>query len=286
MKYTTLISVQELQTHLGDPTWKIVDCRFSLTSPDSKQQEYLQAHIPGAVYAHLDKNLSGRVILGKTGRHPLPDIDRLARFFSQIGIDESIQVVAYDDAGGSSAAVRLWWLLRWMGHTSVAVLDGGWQEWLQAGYLVKCGREKSATKKFTPHLRPELVVISGDDLQQITDSSVIIVDARSNERYIGENEPIDPIAGHIPGALNAPHQENLDDQGRFLTKEQLRQRYLELLGEVANAQVIFYCGSGVTACHDILAFQHAGLGEARLYAGSWSEWITSGERPIAIEDNA
>ncbi len=285
MSFTTLISAADLFSGFRDSDLRIVDCRFSLAATDFKMQEYLQAHIPGSLYAHLDSDLSGPVIPGKTGRHPLPEIDRISSFFSKIGIDERVQVVAYDDAGGAMAAARLWWLLRWLGHEAAAVLDGGWQAWLEAGYPISSGRESSSTRIFIPKPRPELIA-EADEVRRITvQSAAELVDARSADRFRGENETIDPVAGHIPGARNAPYQDNLDEKGRFRSKDELRRQYLDLTGADGFRQAVFYCGSGVTACHDLLAYYHAGLGEARLYPGSWSEWITSDKRPVAIGED-
>ena len=281
MTFTTLISAAELFSGLRDSDLRILDCRFSLAAPDQKMQEYLQAHIPGSLYAHLESDLSGPVIPGKTGRHPLPEIDRISDFLSKIGIDERVQVVAYDDAGGAMAAARLWWLLRWLGHEAAAVLDGGWQAWLEAGYPISSGRESSSTRIFFPKPRAELIADAQEVRRISVQPAAKLVDARSADRFRGENESIDPVAGHIPGARNAPYQNNLDEKGRFRPKDQLRRQYLAFTGDDGFQQAVFYCGSGVTACHNLLAYYHAGLGEARLYPGSWSEWISSDKRLVA-----
>lgn len=281
MKFETLISVEELEINLGNPDWAIVDCRFTLEDPDQGRQEYLKTHIPGAVYAHLDEDLSAQVKPGKTGRHPLPSSQKTAEVFSNLGIGSDVQVVAYDSAGGALAAVRIWWMLRWLGHKAVAVLDGGWQRWLKAGYPVSNGREVRRKRDFRPSPRPELIV----DAQQIDlmrqNPNYLVVDARAAERYRGENETIDPIAGHIPGAVSAPYLINLNEEGEFRTPEELRAIYQELIGDLPIQNVAFYCGSGVTSIHNILAAMHAGLGEGRLYVGSWSEWITDPLRLIS-----
>lgn len=280
MPYTTLISIAELANHLGDDTWAIVDCRFSLDNPERGRQDYQRAHIPGAVYAHLNEDLSGPVIPGRTGRHPLPQIETVAQTFSNWGINAEVQVVAYDDKDGTMAAARLWWILRWLGHPNVAVLDGGWRRWQSEGRPVRSGVESRAPKVFIPQQRPELVLDAADVLALRNDPTFRIIDSRTTDRYSGEWEPIDPVAGHIPGAISGPFSENLRPDGRFRSSEELRARFQRLLGDSSSDHAIFYCGSGVTAAHNLLALAHAGLGNARLYAGSWSDWITDPDRPV------
>jgi thiosulfate/3-mercaptopyruvate sulfurtransferase len=282
MTLQTLISVEELLTHLGDPEWAIVDCRFTLGDAGRGRRAYLQAHIPGAVYAHLEEDLSSPHIPGVTGRHPLPPIDTLRRKFSDWGIGQGVQVIAYDDWPGASGAVaaRLWWCLRWLGHETVAVLNGGWNRWLQVGGPVKAGMEMRPHRDFKPRPRPELLA-SLDEVDGLrTNPAYRLFDSRSADRYRGENETVDPVAGHIPGALNAPYAENIGADGLFRPAEELRLRFQSLLGETPTQNTVFYCGSGVTATHNLLALAHAGLGDARLYAGSWSEWITDPLRPV------
>ena len=281
MTYTTLISTTDLALHIADPNWAIVDCRFSLAEPERGRRDYAQAHIPGAVYAHLNEDLSGSVVRGQTGRHPLPAVDVFAQTLSQWGIDSSSQVVAYDDSGGSMAA-RLWWMLHWLGHDAAAVLDGGWPKWLREERAGRSGSETRSPRVFTPRPRPEWVVATDDVMAAWGDARFQLFDARTTDRYRGENETIDPVAGHIPGAQSAPYPGNLDPSGVFLPPEKLRARFEALLGDGSTDRAVFYCGSGVTAAHNILAMAHAGLGEARLYAGSWSEWITDPRRPIAV----
>jgi len=281
--YTTLISPSELISHLDDPDWAIVDCRFSLEAPDRGREDYLRAHIPGAVYAHLNDDLCAPHIPGVTGRHPLPAPERLAQTFSKWGIGPGVQVVAYDDweAASGGVAARLWWSLRWLGHQAVAVLDGGWKRWVGEGYPWRGGWETRSPRSFIPNPRPELIVSAREVEALRLDGAYRVVDSRSADRYRGENETIDPVAGHIPGAINAPYSENVGPDGLFKSREELRRRFTALLGNVPAENVIFYCGSGVTACHNLLALMHAGLGEARLYPGSWSEWITDANRPVA-----
>jgi thiosulfate/3-mercaptopyruvate sulfurtransferase len=281
MPYTTLISTVELYKHLHDPNWVVFDCRFSLADPARGQKDYSCAHIPGAVYAHLDEDLSGPVVRGVTGRHPLPSVEAISEKFSRWGIGPGVQVVAYDHNGGAMAAGRLWWLLRWLGHDAASVLDGGWSVWIREGLPEHSGVESRPTRRFIPKLRPELVVNSTEVEKIYQDPAYRILDARSADRYHGVNEIIDPVAGHIPGAISAPFTQNLTPSAQFMSEERLRERYLALLNGVPAANTVVYCGSGVSAIDDILAMECAGLGFARLYAGSWSEWITDTRRPIS-----
>jgi thiosulfate/3-mercaptopyruvate sulfurtransferase len=282
MTHTLIISAKELAAHLDDPKWIIFDCRFLLSQPDEKETYYLKAHIPGAVYAHLDRDLSAPIVPGKTGRHPLPNPEEAARRFGKMGISPGMQVVAYDDQGGSLAAVRLWWMLRWLGHEAAAVLDGGWQYWLNQDLPVRSGGETRPAQAFIGQPRSGMYVTS-DEVDQLRRSpNYRVIDVRAPERYRGEQEPIDPVAGHIPGALNAPYNENLNNEGRFRTPQELRDVYTKLLGDTPGERAVFYCGSGVTSIHSILALQIAGMGKARLYAGSWSEWVASRQRPVAV----
>ncbi len=282
--YATLIDCETLKQHLDDPGWRIVDCRFTLADPDQGQRVYEQGHIPGAVYAHLDKHLSSPPIPGVTGRHPLPSVEQTEVLFCKMGINSGMQVIAYDDAGGASAAVRLWWMLRWLGHQAVAVLDGGWQAWLALGFPVRAGEVAVAPASFVPDIHPELLIEVNQLEHLLQNPSWRVFDARTFERYQGLNETIDPVAGHIPGAYSAPYSENLGTDGRFKPRPELRQLYLDLLSGLPANKAVFYCGSGVTAIHDILAMEYAGLPGARLYAGSWSEWIADPRRPVAVSN--
>jgi thiosulfate/3-mercaptopyruvate sulfurtransferase len=285
MIYTTLISAEELKREFSDPRLVIVDCRFSLEDPGLGRRQYQESHIPGAVYADLDQDLCSPVILGKTGRHPLPSAENLAEKLEDWGIDSSSKLVAYDDAGGAMAAARFWWLLAWLGHYAVAVLDGGWQAWLESGGDTNSGEEVRSSSSFIPRLKRSLLVETGEITRRLADPEIKLVDSRAVERYLGEVEPIDPVAGHIPGAIVSPHQDVLDEQGSFLPRDQLREHFKQLLGKTTAKDTIFYCGSGVTAAQNVLAMAHAGLGNARLYAGSWSEWITDPDRPVATGIN-
>jgi thiosulfate/3-mercaptopyruvate sulfurtransferase len=279
MKFSTLISVQGLVKFLNDPNWVIVDCRFSLSDPDSGYENYCESHIPGAVYAHLENHLSGEIIPGETGRHPLPEINSISKLFGSWGIDNQSQVVAYDDQGGMIAG-RLWWLLQWLGHKNVAVLDGGFPAWIESGQQVNTDIPYPDEKEFTPIIRNDMVATVEDILRNFGDPNYILVDSRAPERYQGVEEPIDPIAGRIPGAINHFWSTNLDPSGYFIGKDILRGRLANIFDELPTEHVTFYCGSGVTAAHNVLAAAHAGLGMAKLYPGSWSHWITNDERPI------
>lgn len=287
--FETLISAAELLKLTSDSSSRvvIVDCRFSLADSHAGEKAYAHAHIPNAVYAHLERDLSGPVTPGKTGRHPLPDPARLAQTFAAWGIDARAQVICYDDAGGAFAA-RLWWLLGWLGHSQVAVLDGGWSAWLDSGGKlrgqveveaeIELERGGSLPADFEGQPRASWVCSTAEVEAGIAIGSLHLLDARAPERYAGEVEPIDPVAGHLPTAQNLPFLENLRD-GRFLPKEELRLRYEKALGREPEKSVM-YCGSGVTACHNILAATHAGLPRPRLYAGSFSEWITDPKHAV------
>ncbi|HEX6383847.1 MAG TPA: sulfurtransferase [Anaerolineae bacterium] len=280
--YRTLIDSQALSRHMDDPNWVIVDCRFNLADTDAGQQAYEQSHIPGAVYAHLDEDLSGPPVTDR-GRHPLPTPAAMTTLFGRLGIDGSKQVVVYDDANGAYAA-RLWWMLRYMGHEAVAVLDGGWQAWQEAGLPTRSGVEINPTTLFTGAPRTEWLMQIEDVAQQAAQQAaqqVLLVDSRAPERYRGEVEPLDPVAGHIPGAVNYPYEQNWGEGGRYLPPEQIRKQLQEVLGDVPPEQATFYCGSGVSACANLLAMAHAGLRDGRLYVGSWSEWSRDPQREVA-----
>lgn len=278
MAHTTLITAATLQAHLDDPDWVVVDCRFNLADPAAGRRAYQAGHIPGARYAHLDEDLSAPVT-ATTGRHPLPDPARLAATLGAWGIGPGTQVLAYDDLGGMLAAARLWWLLRWLGHTAVAVLDGGLPAWTRAGLPLSTNVPVIAARTFIA--RPDDRLWLTVEQVQGLPAHELLLDARGAARYRGEMEPIDPVAGHIPGALNLPTESNLAADGCFLPAAALRARFAALLGERPAARVVHSCGSGVTACHNLLAMEVAGLSGSRLYAGSWSEWIRDPQRPVA-----
>ncbi len=280
--YKTIVDCHVLALHLHDPEWVVMDCRFSLSDPDAGLRAYQKGHIPGARYAHLNNDLSSPVT-PTSGRHPLPDPAVLAQRLGQWGIDNHKQVVVYDDSFGAMAA-RLWWLLRWLGHDAVALLDGGLPKWQREGHPLTSEVSAIQTTSFTPHLRPALWVDSKSVQQAVMQSDRLVIDARAEERFNGEIEPLDRVAGHIPGSINLPFEDNLHISGKFLPEDELRELYTGMLDDVKPEQVIQMCGSGVTACHNILAMEHAGLKGARLYAGSWSEWITDASRPVARDD--
>ena len=279
--FSTLINCSDLANHLNDPDLVVVDCRFSLSHTDSGRNNFALSHIPGARYAHLDEDLSGPIIPGQTGRHPLPDIEQFARTLSRWGIDENVQVVAYDDMGGPFAA-RLWWMLNWMGHTRVAVLDGGWPAWLAGEYPVETMYTPPTPRTFTPAPNMTLLATAQDVEGILLDQSAVLVDARASERYQGIHEPIDPVAGHIPGAVSYPFKSNLNSDGTFKSQETLQDQFNPITGSRGTRPLVCYCGSGVTGAHNALSLAHAGISNVQLYAGSWSEWILDANRPIEL----
>ena len=270
---TTLIDSHTLSLHAADPAWIVVDCRFSLDDTELGRRAYAASHIPGAVYAHLDEVLSNPATTDN-GRHPLPPPEALQARFGRLGINKSKQVVAYDDKNGMIAA-RLWWLLRYMGHDAAAVLDGGWQAWRAVGLPVRSGAEMNETTQFVGAPRREWLVLAGE-----APRAPLLVDSRAAERYRGQVEPLDRVAGHIPGAVNYFYERNWSEDGRYLPKQQLRRQLEAVLGGAPPDEAVFYCGSGVSACVNLLALAHAGLGDGRLYAGSWSDWISDPTRPV------
>jgi thiosulfate/3-mercaptopyruvate sulfurtransferase len=278
MPFTTLIDAPSLARQLDRDDLVLFDCRFDLGNPGWGESEYSAAHLPGALYAHLDRHLSGAITAG-SGRHPLPDPPVFAAWLASMGVDEHCQLVAYDQ-GSAAYAARFWWLARWIGLRSVAVLDGGIAAWRTAALPLTTDARVRAPRHFTPHVDPRAWVTSDDvDVLRIRPGN-LIVDARGAERFAGRNETLDPVAGHVPGARNLPFLGNLGVDGKFLGAETLRQRWSTMLGSLPPAALVAMCGSGVTACHHLLALEHAGLTGARLYAGSWSEWIRDGRRPI------
>ena len=277
MAFRTLIQVDTLKQHLGDANLVIFDCRHDLMKPDAGAQAYAQAHIPGARFAHSDTDLSGPKT-GKTGRHPLPDPAVFMAWLGANGVDGAAQVVAYDHAGGASAT-RLWWMLRWLGHDAAAVLDGGWEAWINAGAPTTA--ELPARSAATFPGRPRTIWVDVNYvLSHLGQRDMLVVDARTPERFRGESEPIDPVAGRIPGALNRLYKDNLGPDGRFRSAEALRADFAALLQGRTPEQVVHQCGSGVSACHNLLAMEIAGLTGSRLYPGSWSEWCADPGRPI------
>ncbi|MDD1624312.1 MAG: sulfurtransferase [Methylococcaceae bacterium] len=279
MTFTTLISATTLHQHLNDPNWVVVDCRFSLANSDAGDYAYRHGHIPHARYAHLNRDLSS-AITDFTGRHPLPDFTLLAKKLGAWGIANDSQVIVYDDAGGAFAG-RLWWLLRCLGHDKVAVLNGGIQQWQKQGFSLTTTLPAIKPATFRPYLNTAYWLNASQVQNCLAKKAVCLIDARTPERYRGEQEPIDPVAGHIPGAQNRAFQSNLDNQGLFLSADSLHNQFKKLIGTSRPEQVVHYCGSGVTACHNLLAMEYAGLTGSKLYAGSWSEWIRNKNRPVA-----
>lgn len=281
-----VIDVASLHAYLDGPQLRILDCRHDLARPQLGEEQYAQGHIPGALFAHLDRDLSGHKT-GGNGRHPLPERGALAARCAAWGISARTQVVVYDASEGSYAA-RAWWLLRWLGHPYVAVLDGGWPAWLAAGFDACTDTVAPAPGDFVPgaplQALAELsqVVAFAQAALRGTLPRTLLLDARAPDRYAGRNETVDPVAGHIPGAVNRFWKDNLDAQGRFKSPAQLRAEYGALLADRGARDVILQCGSGVTACHDALALHRAGLPGAALYAGSWSEWVADAARPVAV----
>jgi thiosulfate/3-mercaptopyruvate sulfurtransferase len=276
--HTTLVSPAELAAHLDDPRWIVFDCRFDLADTGAGRREYAQSHIAGARYAHLDDDLAGAKT-GANGRHPLPDPDKFSAKLAKFGLSTGMQAVAYDASGGFYAA-RLWWMLRWVGHTKSAVLDGGWKAWLAAGLPVTPQLPAVAAGDFSGAAH---AVSVGADLVlgRIGQAGTLVIDARSPDRFRGENETLDPVGGHIPGATNRFFKDNLAPDGNFRPAAELRSEFAALIGATAPTSVVHQCGSGVTACHNLLAMEIAGLPGSKLYPGSWSEWCSDPQRPIA-----
>jgi thiosulfate/3-mercaptopyruvate sulfurtransferase len=274
-----LVTPEELSRHLEDPKWVVFDTRHDLMDVEKGRRAYAQGHVPGAFFLHTDEDLSGKKT-GRNGRHPLPDVDAFAARMNGCGVAPGVQVVAYDDMGGNFA-VRLWWLLRWLGHDAVALLDGGWPLWKKEGRPVTQAVPAPRPGNFVA--RPELGAVADIDFVERfrEDPSLKLIDARAAERFKGLQEPIDPVAGHVPGAVNRFWQANLEPDGRFKSPEKLREEYSALLGGTDAAQSVHMCGSGVTSCHNMFAMALAGLPPGRLYPGSWSEWCADPNRPVA-----
>ncbi|HJU40608.1 MAG TPA: sulfurtransferase [Tahibacter sp.] len=279
MTYTTLISPQELADGCGDPDLLVVDCRFELADTGKGERAWHVSHLPNARYAHLDRDLSDLTKKG-LGRHPLPDADAFALHLARWGWTPGKQVVLYDDANGSTAA-RLWWMLRLVGHREAAVLDGGFAAWEAACLPLEVEAPIEAACDVDLGFDLSQVVYVDELERGLADRSLLLLDARGAPRYRGEVEPIDPVAGHIPGARNRPFLDNLDADGRFKSAHDLRAEFAAVLGDYASERVVHSCGSGVTACHNLLAMEHAGLDGSRIFAPSWSGWIADPSRPVS-----
>ena len=278
MSHACLISVAELARRIDDPALVIFDCRHELTNPELGRQVYAQSHIRNARFAHLDRDLAAP-LNGHNGRHPLPDPRSFTAWLGRMGVSNDKQVVGYDSAAGVYAS-RLWWMLRWMGHRNVAVLDGGWQAWLAAEQPVTGEVPSPTPEKFVG--APQMPLADANYvLEHLHSPDMVLIDARASDRFHGQNETIDPVGGHIPGARNRFFKDNLTPQGLFKSPEQLRDEFQALLGDGTPQNIVSQCGSGVTACHNLLAMEIAGLQGGRLYPGSWSEWIADPRRPRA-----
>ena len=277
MTLTTLISTGDLSARIDDAALVVVDCRFDLADVGAGRRTYDVAHIPGAVFADVNEDLAGTPT-GTNGRHPLPDPDAFKATLGRLGIGNDTQVIAYDHDVGMYAS-RLWWMLRWMGHDAVAVLDGGFVKWIAEGRPTTSGVENKPARTFSgePH---GALVATIDDVSRTTN----LLDARAPERYRGDIEPLDKVAGHIPGARNHFYRNNVTADGIFRAPEQVRELFTTTLGDASTEGLVCYCGSGVTACHNLLALEHAGIHGARLYPGSWSEWSSDPARPVARSD--
>ena len=275
-----LVTAAQLASVLDDPGIRLVDCRFELTDPEAGRRSYDEGHIPGAVYADLDMDLAGPAGAG-AGRHPLPDPAKLAATFARFGIGSDTRVIAYDEGPGAVAA-RAWWLLRWLGHENAAVLDGGFSAWLASGGATESDVPRVTRGSFTPAPREQLVLQTPEIIRAgAMTSGLTLIDARARERYTGAEEPIDPVAGHIPGTVSLPFTENVRDDGHWRSPAEIRDRLAPLIGEPCGQEWAVMCGSGVTACHLVIGGLLAGYAEPRVYVGSWSEWISDPSRPTA-----
>lgn len=276
---TTLISTEALQDKLQNKDWLIFDCRSHLTDHNAGLKAYKEGHIPSAIFCSLEKDLSSP-ISKTTGRHPLPDFSELIKKLGDWGVDNQTQVIVYDDIGGAFA-VRLWWQLRMFGHQKVAVLDGGITQWIKEGKAISIDVPAISPKVFSATINNSTWLSTEHILENMETRIHTLFDARTPERYRGESEPIDTVAGRIPDSINRAFQLNLDESGLFLSTDELRQQFDQLLGEVSSKDIVHLCGSGVTACHNMLAMEIAGLTGSKLYPGSWSEWIRDSKRPVA-----
>ena len=281
---STLVTTESLAAELDNPGWVVIDCRFALSDTEAGRRAYAAGHIPGARYAHLDADLSSP-ITPTSGRHPLPDREAFCAKLGAWGVGPDTQVVVYDDSFGSMA-VRLWWLLRGLGHTHVALLDGGMPKWQREKRPVTDAAPAVTAQRY-PCPAEVRWGVDAATVERIRQSAAHkLVDARPEQRFSGESEPLDSVAGHIPGAINWVFEENLDLDGTYLSADELRDSFTNLLAGVAPENVVHTCGSGVTACHNILAMEIAGLTGSQLYPGSWSEWIRDPHRPVATGEAA
>ena len=279
MSYQTIISASELANNLDNPNWAILDCRDSLMDAGYGHRSYLEAHIPNASFCRLFDDFSSP-ITPKTGRHPLPDMKKLSVKLGDWGIDENTQVVVYDDMGGAIAA-RMWWQIRTLGHKNVALLNGGLKHWLSQDLPMTTEIKQAEQKEFKGHFDDEQLILVDMVLDNIDAKNFGLLDARAAPRYRGEKEPFDPVAGHVPNAINRDFMDNLNEQGLFISPETLKQEFESILEQSPNQQIVHMCGSGVTANHNMLAMEIAGLTGSKLFLGSWSQWVTDASRPVA-----
>lgn len=278
LKSRFLTEVGELASRLGEPNLRVVDCRFSLLQPQAGHDDYLLGHIPGAVYADLDKDLAAPVT-GCSGRHPLPQVAAIKATLEAWGIAADTTIVAYDQQNGVMAS-RLWWMLRWLGHPAVTVLEGGYDAWKAARLPLEAGPAEQQKAEFVVRLREDMVVTTAEIVAGVEQGDLpLLVDARESERFSGRTEPIDSVAGHIPGAVNMPFAQSQGTDGQWLLQKQLRAVWQPILAPAVGGEWLSMCGSGVTACHLALSAQYAGFAAPRLYIGSWSEWIRDPQRP-------
>ncbi|MBX9756615.1 MAG: sulfurtransferase [Pseudomonadaceae bacterium] len=284
MSLAQLLSPAQLHARQTQPNLVLLDCRFALDDPAYGQRSYAEGHIAGAQFADLETDLSGPVQKGRTGRHPLPEPTQLIERLRAWGVNNDSDIVLYDDGPGAFAA-RAWWLLAWLGkREGVFLLDGGLKAWREAGLNLTSTASTPAAGNFSGQDNPQLLLTAAQLQQRLSDPQLCLLDARALPRFRGEVEPLDPVAGHIPGAQCAVFTDNLDANGQFLPAAQLQQRFATLLGNRPSSDLVAYCGSGVTACHNLFALCLGGYPLAPLYAGSWSEWITDPQRPVALGD--
>lgn len=279
MTYQTIISVGDLNKNINNQDWFVFDCRFLLKDLEGGLKKFNQGHIPGAQYADMDKDLAS-AMTATSGRHPLPNPDKLIHKLQSWGINNSSQIICYDDMSGAFAA-RMWWLLKWLGHEDVAVLDGGIDNWTTSGLALETDMKPRGAGAFSGQADNDMWVDVEFVQKQLADNKINLLDARSEERFTAKDSNTDPVAGHVPGAISFPFAGNLSKQGVFLSAEELRKRFAETFADSQNKEVINMCGSGVTACHNLLAMSVAGLPMTRLFVGSWSEWIKDNSRPVA-----
>jgi len=282
MTFQTIISTQDLQKNINDQDWFVFDCRFLLKDPEGGLKKFKQDHIPGAQYADMDKDLAS-AMTATSGRHPLPNPDELIQKLQSWGVNNSSQIICYDDMSGAFAA-RMWWLLKWLGHNDVAVLDGGIDKWTTSNFSLEADVKTRQVGSFAGQANNDMWVGIDFVKQQLEANKINLLDARSGERFTAKDSKTDPVAGHVPGAMSFPFAWNLTKQGVFLSSDGLQKRFADSFSDSQNKEVINMCGSGVTACHNLLAMSIAKLPMTRLFVGSWSEWIKDKSRPVATGD--